>query len=522
LKVRDLVEKTVDGEVVLPDFQRSFVWEPENIRELLVSILGKYFIGSMLVLEHFKDDIPFAPRLVEGVKEVNPKSEVQNIVKVILDGQQRTTALFYALYEPPVPLKDRKNPYRFFINLSKLFEYKFDEAVEAVNLGDRRKQKMVRENPEYAPISLFKDVKALTRRFQNHPKFTGILEVANNFMNDEIHVVQLDRKTSLEKIAETFERINRTGTPLSIFDLLTARLWRYGINLRNLLKNSRHRYRFVEIFKPEMILKVVALVRNEEPKRRSLLNLSPDDFENDWETACVHLQKAYRRTGSNYGVLDTQRWMPYSTMIVPLATMLHYLDSHRIATANNYEKVDSWYWGSVFTTRYDQAVDTTSYTDLNAIKSWVNGGGCPDFIKNFEATSVDLDVDKQGSAIYRGVINLVKVSGAYDFRTGQPPEFEKEKIQDDHIFPKSKYKCNLVANRTLLSTNLKKSDLSPSRYFSQIVKEHGDTRFKQILETHLIPESAIQYLLSNDIENFIRERVKAVVKKVQQHVQIKG
>ena len=71
------------GAAVLPDFQRHFVWEPEDVRELLVSVLGNYFIGSMLILEHFKDDSPFALTLVEGVEKVRCSYSVnrKNIVR---------------------------------------------------------------------------------------------------------------------------------------------------------------------------------------------------------------------------------------------------------------------------------------------------------------------------------------------------------------------------------------------------------------------------------------------------------
>jgi len=39
----------------------------------------------------------------------------------------------------------------------------------------------------------------------------------------------------MEKIVETFERTNRTGKPLSVFDLTVARVYKYNINLRDLL-----------------------------------------------------------------------------------------------------------------------------------------------------------------------------------------------------------------------------------------------------------------------------------------------
>jgi len=80
MNVSQLLNEVSNGSVVLPDFQRSFIWEPEDIRELIVSVLGDYFIGSMLLLEHFKDDSPFALRLIEGVEEINESSKMQSIV----------------------------------------------------------------------------------------------------------------------------------------------------------------------------------------------------------------------------------------------------------------------------------------------------------------------------------------------------------------------------------------------------------------------------------------------------------
>ncbi len=78
MNVDQLLKDVFNGSIVLPDFQRSFIWEPEDVRELLVSVLGDYFIGSMLLLEHFKDESPFALRLVEGVVYWTPKAGHKN------------------------------------------------------------------------------------------------------------------------------------------------------------------------------------------------------------------------------------------------------------------------------------------------------------------------------------------------------------------------------------------------------------------------------------------------------------
>jgi len=111
MNVGDLLKSILEGEIVLPDFQRKLEWGPEDIRELLVSVLGDYFIGTFLILECIKDDSPFALRFIKGVERINPNIKMKSIVKILLDGQQRATALFYALYEPDVPLEGYRAPH---------------------------------------------------------------------------------------------------------------------------------------------------------------------------------------------------------------------------------------------------------------------------------------------------------------------------------------------------------------------------------------------------------------------------
>ena len=61
------------------------------------------------------------------------------------------------------------------------------------------------------------------------------------------------------------------------------------------------------------------------------------------------------------------------------------------------------------------------------------------------------------------------------------------------------YNENRILNRTLISTNAEKTSKKPSEYFRKIYEEHGIERFKTILESHLIPEEAIDPLLNDDL-----------------------
>jgi uncharacterized protein with ParB-like and HNH nuclease domain len=123
-----LVNEAYSGEVMLPDFQRNFVWTRNDIEELIKSLLEDMFIGTFLILDTNPSQLPFKAIFVQGAELVNPEIRA-NPRKLILDGQQRLTSVFYAVYSPDIPLKNTENPYAFFIDLEKLAKDEVEEAV---------------------------------------------------------------------------------------------------------------------------------------------------------------------------------------------------------------------------------------------------------------------------------------------------------------------------------------------------------------------------------------------------------
>ena len=60
IKVENILSESLEVKKVLPEFQRDFVWGAEDIRELIASIMGGYFIGTLLVHENTKEKTFFA------------------------------------------------------------------------------------------------------------------------------------------------------------------------------------------------------------------------------------------------------------------------------------------------------------------------------------------------------------------------------------------------------------------------------------------------------------------------------
>ena len=82
MKIGELLDDIKSKDLVLPEFQREYVWEKEQAKQLMVSFFRDYPTGSLLF---WKTDNP--PEL----KNIDIYKEEIGTTSVILDGQQRLT-----------------------------------------------------------------------------------------------------------------------------------------------------------------------------------------------------------------------------------------------------------------------------------------------------------------------------------------------------------------------------------------------------------------------------------------------
>src|SRR3954452_23152773 len=78
------------GSVVLPEFQREYVWSNRDARALVATVLQGWPAGSLLLMEGTPTEFDIRPFEGQDLAAVAPEI-------VVLDGQQRLTALFQAL-----------------------------------------------------------------------------------------------------------------------------------------------------------------------------------------------------------------------------------------------------------------------------------------------------------------------------------------------------------------------------------------------------------------------------------------
>jgi len=547
-KIIDLLDQAERAQLVLPEFQRSFVWSRKDVEELLVSLISGFFIGTLLLLEIDSKNPPFAPRVIEGVQ-----AQITDPHVMVLDGQQRLSSLYYALHELGFPLSNTRRPYRFYLDIGKFLGGDAENSVLsiAVQDGDDDIPSEERQFAEgllpFIKLASWGEFEDWKEKYRAHLVEAGKFDagywekfrnVAREFLEYQVPFVRLDIHTNLEAVVEVFERINRTGTPLSVFALVTARLYNHGPRLRDLWQETFENGTCIQFFSekddeaiPRIILQVVSLLRGKECKKKDLISIEHDNFNQDWNQAAAYVEKALDRlktlNQSGYGVMSKD-WLPYSTICAPLAALLWVAEKRFPGQSQVYERLHKWYWSSVFTERYAGASDTAIHSDFIQVSRWfANPGEVPEAVQKAAQLIGGLDLTRsRKSAVYKGIMCLIALNGALDFRTGD--SIQLHELDDHHVFPKRvltpRYDAesvNVILNRTLISSATNRiliRDRRPSQYLDDMEREMGVERMSRVLQSHFIDNDSLRCMRNDDYDGFIEHRRTAFMSEIRRRI----
>ena len=564
----DLVKKAYEGEVALPDFQRNFVWTRQDIEELIKSILENMFIGTFLIQEINPENPPFKTIYIRGAEEVNPNITLRKPRTLILDGQQRLTSLFYAIYSPNLPLKNTTKPYAFFIDLNKLVKDDIDNAVFSLSKDCREYKTLLNEDNSFdieklkergfLPLTFLSDLLEFNEIWYSHfnslfPK--KVYGYIINILKYQVSTLTLglSYNDKPEQVVVLFERINKTGVKLSPYDLLVARFYKI-IKLREkwaeAFENNINIKKFagnVEDTKvPYMFIQALALSKGMSIKSRDLIKIDNSILNEESWNKVVNIaeNKVFQRIFdiSEYGIADVEKWNPYTpTITLILAFFLKY-------DIPDMDKVNKWYWSSVFSERYSGSTESKMMKDFKEVSQWIEGNNkIPEVVENLriEIQSGVYSLKKvksPGSSKYKGVFNLIFKNRPMDFY--KPDNITYYDLEDHHIFPKgflrnkgiSNEYIDSVLNKTpiLDETNRRISRKSPSKYIKEMIEiqkrsglpeDEAENKVKEILKGHFINEEMFEILRNTDdplskdeieenFNRFIELREKLILEKI--------
>jgi adenine-specific DNA-methyltransferase len=568
------IEQAGQPAVMLPEFQRDFVWEMQQTYDLFDSLIKNIFVGSIIYgkpsFGMTLRDIDVRPRKGRGTRaritrrsftdeQIKTASAVHSL-KIVLDGQQRTTSLYRALrgidrvyfvVKPDVLTTEIRTetleglmhaehgvtgedmetcisvPLHFAY--SYMIDAPFDEEVQdyfekqtaygrqLVQLGDLE---TVREG-----FKIFRQVLSKFKTMFEQP------QLLSYYLLD----------MSLEKFTTFFERSNSRGIQLNFTDILAAKVFGQ-FNLRQAFDDFADAYPGVPVNR-ELLVRAVAVLSgrvSKIDKATVLKELTAADFTTHWKDA-TRLYVRVLEYLHGQRLMVAIRWLPYENMIVPLMALFHALESKTQSsmTQAQQEFVHWWYWASVFSQRYATASNEVTLQDAQAMQRIAR-------VERLESTyfarfrlAIDepadlLSYSRSGSAIYRGVLNLLHYTsgGLRDWTNNGPistGQLGVQDLQDHHYFPKgflskSAAKQDIdageiesirdsVLNRVLMpkDTNLKISAQMPHDYLKALLTKN--TKLRESMASHHVPAS----LLENEDQSYrfqavLLERGEVVVR----------
>lgn len=574
-----IIDDLNEGYFVIPDFQREVVWEPWDIVELIKSIFMDYYIGTLLFWKAGTENIKkLKCELVYGYKG---KSKPQHIV---LDGQQRLTALYYSFFAPDIVYRGRKKRCLFFVKIKELLEENYDEAfsyeweTKPIKhlISDQELQYKKKIIPlcvigksRYAFIDWMRKYKEYSIQNSEDSELAAKeAETVENIFRellDEYYIsyIELDRDIPVSKVCDIFTKINSTGVPLSIFDLLNAILTPHDIYLKEMWRKDSVTLSFTDPEKMKVyILQVMSILKQIYCSPRYLHYLVPgekktikkpdglkeqivlvkdkEEFESKWNEAVEIINKTIQamKNPRDFGAIQP-KFVPYPSIIPPLSAIKQYVvNKHLEGRGIINHKIRLWYWASIFTKNYSSSRESQSAKDFNDLRKWFNDDELiPEVITQFKDDYKSLDLKKetkQGSAIYNAIFNVLVLKGASDWSTFDLPEYSS--LDDHHIVPYSWGKnkvgddINSILNKTPLSAETNRNIINkqlPNKYIKEMIAKNGEEKVYQLLESHLISKKAVQILLREDFGKedyyeFIEERKNTIIKAIKELILNKG
>ncbi|MYB15492.1 MAG: DUF262 domain-containing protein [Chloroflexi bacterium] len=491
LPLAQLLDQAAAGELQLPDFQRSWIWDDDHIRSLLVSISLSYPIGAVMTLEAGNPDVNFKARALEGVRD--PAKRIPETL--LLDGQQRLTSLFQALKSnSPVNTRDSRGHdlrRHYYAKIDVCIDPNADREEEGIlsvpegrilrsDFGRRVDLDLSSRELEIAeemfPLGIVLDSSetvdwqmaylqfgpgGMEGRLNKWKRFQDAL--INPFVQYQVPTIELIKSTPKEAVCQVFEKVNTGGVTLTVFELLTATYAAGDFELRKDWEERSARLKQHELLKginAPAFLQIVALLATFERRTQHMQDKPTDD-----KAPAVSCKRrdvlrlplaSYRRWANcaERGLIRTvpffhahsifrYRDIPYATQLVPLGAIYGWLQD-RAESFGAQQRLGQWYWCGVLGEMYSGTTETRFANDLEDCVAWIEdpiNRPSPRTVQSaqFQADRL-LTLRTRNSAAYKGLYALQMREGGKDFRTGKRIDaltYSEHAIDIHHIFPRA-------------------------------------------------------------------------------------
>lgn len=570
ITINEAMQRIRNNEYLLPAFQREYVWEPWQIEELFDSLMRGYPISSMLFWK-VKDESKTAWKFYRFLEYYRERYHTHNDYfntsshkdfDAILDGQQRLTSLYLALFgnydihRSYNKWEDDDRYFKichFYFNLTQSkkpenenVEYEFLwldklETKEQNIYIDKYQQKWFKCQYLYQYDS--GRVRKIAREFNLNENEEDRLDLLHQKIFDKNLInFYLEEEQNPDKAVNIFIRINANGEPLDYSDILFSIAianWN-KIDARTEINNLVDKINENFDISKDLILKGFLYLFHNNIKFQ--INSFDKDFiesiEAKWESiknAFVETFKLLRSFGFEGRTLSS------NNAVLPILYFIYHKDLTNsivdsVKCSENRALIKKWLLRAIILKPFGGSGDTVLSNMRKAfIKDFKQNGSFFDReIELFPLEEIEKEakyaqtVDKE--YLENNIIECRKNSPeAFAVLSFLYPnlDYKNNNFHRDHLHPESAYKeyeklykdtndrisfaiYDSLPNLQMLDANENKS--KNNKPLEQWVNEKCNRDRKEFLEKHLIPD--IDLSLKN-FNNFIEERKKIIINRLK-------
>lgn len=499
------------GELRLPNFQRSFVWDIEKASYLWDSIVKGIPINSIIL---WYSEIKLnSIRSFGNLKVKEPTGKVF----YALDGQQRVTTIF-GTYEGlsigKVNFKD------IYLNIS----LNPDEYTTESQVVPKSRVKKGLENNYF---SLYEALKSKINQTEiliayGQDKYNNLQSYLDIIKTSEL-AVSIASGSNPSVSAEIFTRTNTSGVKLQPYEIMSAILFdnesEFYFNeriagIQSDLNELNFKFSTLEIFK------AISIILEGATDNKTLIGLDKDTVINNWDEIhmsmfnAIDFLKLYFKTYSGADLISKTHFYMLSKFFYmnngnkPSYKQIRLIEEYMIVSGisgyfatGNAKKVsdDSYRFSKIL---INERLDYSAFDMPQSLSEYIAMG-------NFKKKPAV-------NTFTKTILTILRMKDPKSYSNGLPIVGDnmssESTVHLHHIFPKSVYgiRSNNIFNLSILDseTNHSINVKNPNNY---MIKYSKEPNFNEIIQSHFISNLTDFGIMESNLDMLLEERAKSIL-----------
>ena len=493
VKVRNLIDDYRAGHVVIPEFQREYVWQPVKAAKLIDSLYKSFPVSSLLLWESTEEI---------RARQRDPRPKHSSPINWLIDGQQRV------------------------ITLSRV--QNGDEGIDIVFHPEeekfRRADAATRKDPNWLHVSelwdddRYRQIRRNLDGSRNADRREARFEAVRRILDYEIPVVRMVDH-SFDDAVESFTRINTLGVRLKQKDIESAQVAArhtgfVADQVVPFLKRVRHQgFKRLNVMH---LFRACAFVAKPDGRNRTPLHeLEQREVLAAWRKTEKATEQAMGLVRSELGLVN-MNFLWSGALVVPLIALCARMSPRE----RNSAELAGWLALASLCRRYSGASATALDQDLRACRSEDPIGALLSNLRTVRPSLVARPNDFSGTLADRSGLLTLYIAcmhrGVLDFYTGGKVLLQND-VDRHHILPRAQFpersrsKADNIANMAFIAGDVNKSigQTGPEVYLAKLKP--------RILRSQCIPKDSALWRIGK-AQAFWEARQKLLAESFNEYV----